>query len=138
MSPTRLEPVETAATAELPIDLVDDEVERVRRLFDCLRRGATPRRQRRAWIVTQPRISRFRRENHPVSRPIGSMSDAASTDRLLRPDEVADRLGVPPGTLANRRYQGHGPTYLKVGRHVRYRAVDVDAWLDRQAVTGHR
>lgn len=34
-SPTRLEPVETAATAELPIDLVDDEVERARRLFDA-------------------------------------------------------------------------------------------------------
>jgi excisionase family DNA binding protein len=88
--------------------------------------------------VTRPKILRFRRENHPVSRPIGSMSEAASTDRLLRPDEVADRLGVPPGTLANWRYQGHGPTYLKVGRHVRYRAIDVDTWLDRQAVTSHR
>ncbi len=33
VSPTRLEPVEPAATDELPIDLVEDEVERARRLF---------------------------------------------------------------------------------------------------------
>ena len=87
--------------------------------------------------MTRPENLRFRRENHSVSRPIGSMSETASTDRLLRPDEVADRLGIPPGTLANWRYQHLGPTYLKVGRHVRYRADDVDAWLDRQTVTSH-
>ena len=35
VSPTQLEPVEPAATAELPIDLVEDDVERARRLFDA-------------------------------------------------------------------------------------------------------
>lgn len=51
-------------------------------------------------------------------------------DALLSVDEVAEYLQIPRGTLANWRYQGIGPTYIRVGRHVRYRANDVDDWLD--------
>lgn len=58
--------------------------------------------------------------------PIGTVVMA----RLLTPDEVSDYLGVPPGTLANWRYQGHGPAFVRLGRHVRYRARDVDDWID--------
>lgn len=54
--------------------------------------------------------------------------------RLLRPVDVATRIGVPVGTLANWRCDGRGPRYLKVGRHVRYRVEDLEAWLDRQVV----
>lgn len=32
-------------------------------------------------------------------------------------------------TLAIWRCRGVGPPYLKLGRHIRYRRVDVDAWL---------
>ena len=42
-------------------------------------------------------------------------------DRLLWPEEVAEVLGVPVGTLANWRYQRRAPAFVKVGRHVRYR-----------------
>jgi excisionase family DNA binding protein len=49
---------------------------------------------------------------------------------LLSPDEVAGQLGVPVATLANWRSGGVGPVYLRVGRHVRYRPADLEAWLD--------
>ncbi len=42
-------------------------------------------------------------------------------------------IGIPEKTLANWRSQGKGPKYLKVGRHVRYRMPDLDAWLDAQS-----
>jgi excisionase family DNA binding protein len=50
-------------------------------------------------------------------------------------ESVAAYLGVPTKTLEQWRYVGKGPAYAKVGKHVRYRRTDVDAWLDAQTVT---
>jgi excisionase family DNA binding protein len=46
-------------------------------------------------------------------------------------DEVAlaDRLGVSRSTLQSWRYSGRGPRYIKVGRLIRYRNADIDAYL---------
>jgi hypothetical protein len=46
-------------------------------------------------------------------------------------DEVAlaIRLGVARSTLQSWRYSGRGPKYLKIGRLIRYRNVDVEAFL---------
>lgn len=55
-------------------------------------------------------------------------------ERLLTPDEVADTLQVPAATLPQWRYLGRGPKYIKVGRHVRYRVVDLERWLDEQSI----
>jgi predicted DNA-binding transcriptional regulator AlpA len=54
-------------------------------------------------------------------------------DRLLKPIEVSHDLGVPVATLARWRYFGTGPRWIKVGRHVRYRGRDLDAWIDAHA-----
>jgi len=51
---------------------------------------------------------------------------------LMTPLDVSRYLGVPPGTLANWRYLGRGPAFLRVGRHVRYRTADVTAWVEGQ------
>ena len=51
---------------------------------------------------------------------------------LMTPLDVSRYLGVPPGTLANWRYLGRGPAFLRVGRHVRYRTADVTAWVEAQ------
>jgi len=51
---------------------------------------------------------------------------------LMTPLDVSRYLGVPPGTLANWRYLGRGPAFLRVGRHVRYRTADVAAWVESQ------
>ena len=52
--------------------------------------------------------------------------------RLATPHEVADHLGIPPATLYQWRHRGIGPRAARVGRHLRYRWADVDAWVDRQ------
>jgi predicted DNA-binding transcriptional regulator AlpA len=65
--------------------------------------------------------------------PAEALSSPAA---LLSPTDVSRFLGVPCGTLANWRYQGLGPKYLRVGRHVRYRHEDVAAWVESQ-ITGH-
>jgi len=49
--------------------------------------------------------------------------------RTLTDIEVAARLGVSPFTLRAWRYRGVGPRFLKLGRAVRYRPDDVDAYL---------
>jgi excisionase family DNA binding protein len=55
----------------------------------------------------------------------------ASGERLFSPEEVASYLGVPVKTLFQWRYKGVGPRGIRVGRHVRYRSDDVEAWLER-------
>lgn len=51
-------------------------------------------------------------------------------DRLLTLEQVAGYLQVPVKTLYDWRHRGLGPKGLRVGRYVRYRQSDVDAWLD--------
>jgi excisionase family DNA binding protein len=46
------------------------------------------------------------------------------------PEETAEYLGVTVNALAKMRWDGSGPPYVKIGRRVRYRRSDVDAWLD--------
>lgn len=51
---------------------------------------------------------------------------------LVSPAGLAAQLDVPVGTLRQWRYTGTGPKYIRVGRHVRYRQSDIDAWLAAQ------
>jgi excisionase family DNA binding protein len=55
---------------------------------------------------------------------------AATFDRLLTIGELAAFLQVPVGTIYQWRHRGIGPAGLRVGRHVRYRLRDVEAWLE--------
>ena len=60
------------------------------------------------------------------------MNETADVERLRSTDEVSRVLVIPAGTLANWRWMGTGPRFLRVGRHVRYRRTDVEAWIDAQ------
>lgn len=52
---------------------------------------------------------------------------------LLKPADLAARLGTSVAVLANWRYMGTGPKFIKMGaKAIRYRASDVNAWLDDQ------
>lgn len=57
----------------------------------------------------------------------------AADDRLLTIVDVAAYLGIPVGTVYQWRHKGTGPAGMRVGRHVRYRRRDVEAWLDALA-----
>ena len=59
-----------------------------------------------------------------------------STGPLLTPADIAAELSVTTGHLAQMRYLGTGPRYVKVsGRKVRYRRDDVDKWLEARSHT---
>ncbi len=45
---------------------------------------------------------------------------------------LAARLDVSRSTLQSWRYSGKGPRFIKLGRLIRYRNVDVDAFLRAQ------
>lgn len=69
------------------------------------------------------------------------MTVSADKPALLTPAEVAERIGVRVQTLAVWRTSGrYGLPYIRAGRLIRYRADDVDAWLNkrRQTHTGER
>ncbi|PFW99803.1 helix-turn-helix transcriptional regulator [Nocardia farcinica] len=57
---------------------------------------------------------------------------------LAEPKAIAEFLGTTPQQLAQYRYLGKGPKFVKVGKRVRYRWADVEAWLDEntRASTG--
>ena len=51
------------------------------------------------------------------------------TDRLLTARDLADFLEIPLKTLYAWRCRGEGPIGFRVGKHVRYRWVDVERWI---------
>lgn len=59
------------------------------------------------------------------------MTDTAHTlpDPLWTQRQTAEYLGKVERTLERWRRDGVGPRYLRVGRTIRYRRADVDAWL---------
>jgi excisionase family DNA binding protein len=53
-----------------------------------------------------------------------------STDPIHTPQEAAEYVRLKERTLADWRYRGCGPRYIRIsGRTVRYRQSDLDAWL---------
>ncbi|GAA0443651.1 helix-turn-helix domain-containing protein [Streptomyces olivaceiscleroticus] len=66
--------------------------------------------------------------------PLTSSTLVTTQDRrpLANPEELSDFLGVPVKTLYQWRHRGIGPKGTKVGRHIRYRWKEVEAWLDSQ------
>lgn len=54
--------------------------------------------------------------------------------RMISPKQAAETFGLNEGTLANWRSQKRGPKYYKVGRLVKYRLEDVEAWVNKHPV----
>jgi len=49
---------------------------------------------------------------------------------LLTTEQLSAELEMSVEALAQWRYRGMGPRFIKEGRWVRYRRCDVDAWLE--------
>lgn len=49
---------------------------------------------------------------------------------LWAPTDVATYLGVPLQTVYQWRHKGYGPTSRRIGKHLRYKPDDVEAWFD--------
>ncbi|GAA3811488.1 MULTISPECIES: AlpA family transcriptional regulator [Amycolatopsis] len=54
------------------------------------------------------------------------------TRKLLSIEDLSDYLGIPKGTLYQWRSKGYGPDGIRMGKYVRYRQEDVDAWIEQQ------
>ena len=57
-------------------------------------------------------------------------------DKLLTRSEVAERFGISKRFLETSAASGSGPDLVKVGRLVRYRVRDIEAWIESQIVRG--
>jgi hypothetical protein len=57
-----------------------------------------------------------------------------SRRKALKPEEAAEMMGKPVGTLNNWRYRNYGPAYVKVGHSVRYFEDDLVAFLEANRV----
>lgn len=49
---------------------------------------------------------------------------------MLSVDDVAARLGVPRQTIYEWRRQGRGPRGYRIGRYLRFDAVEVEGWIE--------
>lgn len=65
--------------------------------------------------------------------------EKAKKDGLLSPKEVHAEYGFNPQTLANWRWTGIGPDYIKCspgrGGRIKYRRSAIERWLQEQTVT---
>lgn len=66
---------------------------------------------------------------HPSHVRAAEPHPMGGADGLIDPKATASYLGVSVMTLADFRSKGVGPNYIKVGRCVRYRRSDIEAWL---------
>ena len=64
-----------------------------------------------------------------------NVTSSTSIETLMTTEQLAEFLQVPLATLYQWRHKGTGPKGIKVGKHVRYRRSDVEAWLETQAAT---
>ena len=51
---------------------------------------------------------------------------------LLNEKETEKLYGIPVRTLQKWRLTGEGPTFVKIGRSVRYRECDVERFIDER------
>lgn len=55
--------------------------------------------------------------------------------RLMDQKTLADYLGKTTAWCERARWAGDGPKFVKLGRHVRYRAQDVEEWINQNIRT---
>lgn len=55
-------------------------------------------------------------------------------DELLTPRQVAEYRGTTTGVLAQERFKGVGPRFIRDGRRIRYRASDIRAYIEANTV----
>ena len=63
-------------------------------------------------------------------------AEAAVTTKLLTTEDVAEMTGLSPETLAQWRWLRKEIPFVRLGKKcVRYRQIDIDAWLAKRLVS---
>jgi len=73
--------------------------------------------------------------NQAVTPPQGS-TDQHNPSEIISTEQLSQEWDVPVQTLYAWRYKGTGPPSCRVGKYVRYRRRDLDAWLEAQVAAG--
>lgn len=55
-------------------------------------------------------------------------------EKWLSSGEVAGMLGVTQRTVENWRGSGKGPAFFRMGSNIRYREIDVLAWVESNMI----
>lgn len=66
---------------------------------------------------------------------IGAKVAEAKVSPLAVPKEVAELLHTSVESLAQMRYKGNGPRFVKLGHRVYYRWSDVNEWINSNVMT---
>lgn len=66
-----------------------------------------------------------------MERPIDAHT-TTTPERLWSTAQLAEYLGVPVKTIHQWRYMQKGPRGFRVGRHLRFRPVDIRAWENKR------
>lgn len=61
--------------------------------------------------------------------------DGAAGPEFMTTAQVAKHINISQAKLAQMRARGEGPKFSKIGRAIRYRRADVDAWVAEHRVT---
>jgi predicted DNA-binding transcriptional regulator AlpA len=83
--------------------------------------------------MTTNKIEQLKKAQQTKGHALASANNderAATCEALIDTKEAARRLGLMDTTLEMWRVRGCGPQYLKIGRLVKYRASDVEGWLE--------
>lgn len=59
-----------------------------------------------------------------------------NSERLLTREEVAEYYGISKRFLEACVYKSKGPRVVRLGRMVRYRPSDIDAWIEANTCAG--
>lgn len=78
-------------------------------------------------------------EKHSTSSPPNTnlrTSEVASfSNNILKTPDAAKYLNIRSSTLEQWRWNGRGPRYIKIGRSVRYRTIDLETFLEERVFT---
>ena len=58
------------------------------------------------------------------------MEKTVTLPRLLSQRELVAYLGKSEAWAERSRWDGSGPVFCRIGRHIRYRAEDVEQWIN--------
>jgi predicted DNA-binding transcriptional regulator AlpA len=70
-----------------------------------------------------------------LSTATKSLSIAVELPNLMTQQDLAAYLEKSTAWCERARWSGDGPKFIKLGRHVRYKADDVAAWIE--SCSGH-
>lgn len=70
----------------------------------------------------------------PTKEEVRAAAQRATCDHTwVSVDDLADELQIPKSTIYGWKSRGRGPAWVRVGKHLRARRTEVEAWLARLA-----